>query len=84
MEVDCEEVVVYQGDIWDSSDDNLYVAYDTSEMVVDADQMECGRSYSWHLSNIIAVTQRPWRDRLNCCGQRRHCQQCSAVPVRGS
>ena len=40
MEVDSEEVVGYQGDIWDSSDDNLYVAYDTSEMVVEADQME--------------------------------------------
>ena len=40
MEVDSDEVVGYQGDIWDSSDDNLYVAYDTSEMVVEADQTE--------------------------------------------
>ena len=41
MKVDNEEVIEYQGDIWDSSDDDLYVAYDTSEMVIEADQMEC-------------------------------------------
>ena len=29
----------------------------------------CGRSYSWHLSNIIAMTQRPWSDRLGKIGE---------------
>ena len=28
-----------------------------------------GRSYSWHLSNIIAVAQRPWSDRLSKIGK---------------
>ena len=38
MDVDSEEVVGLQEDIWDSSDDDLYVAFDTSEMVVEAEE----------------------------------------------
>ena len=48
MEVDSEEVVGYQGDIWDSSDDDLYVAYDTSEMVVD-------RQTKWSVLRTVTV-----------------------------
>ena len=52
MQVDNEEVVGYQGDIWDSNDDDLYVAYDTSEMVIEADQMECAEdSYSLYIND---------------------------------
>ena len=39
------------------------------ERELPADQETVGRSYSWHLSNIISVTQRPWSDRVGKIGK---------------
>ena len=47
----------------------FYVASNVTKTYLSLGTLHVRRSYSWHLSNIIAVTQRPWSDRLGKIGK---------------